>query len=127
MRLAILAATAAAVLAPAAAHAADAATTNDIRCIVVAGAMASSGAKEAEAAGMMTMIYYLGKLDGRTPNLNLEDSVVDQFMDLSPDQIRADAKRCGDELKTRGAALSIIGRHIQERAKTLQPNPAIKN
>lgn len=114
-------------LAPGLAHAADSATTDDLRCLVVSLTMAGMGGKDLQAAGMMASLYYLGRIDGRSPEFDLENGVIDEILAMKPADLKTAASRCGDALKGRGEELSTLGRHIMERAPKLVPNPVIPN
>jgi hypothetical protein len=113
--------------APALAHAEDLATTDDVRCLVVSLAMAGVGGKNVQAAGMMATLYYLGRLDGRAPGLDLENRVIDEVVAMRPADVKATAMRCGETMKSRGEALATVGQHIQARAAKIVPNPVIPN
>lgn len=114
-------------VAPGLAHAEDRATTDDVRCLVVSLVIAGSGQQGAQAAGMAASLYYIGRLDGRTPDLDLENRMIDEIGAMKPQDIKAEGARCGGLLKSRGQAIQAIGQRITERAAKTVPNPAVPN
>jgi hypothetical protein len=108
------------------ARAADDLTRDDLRCAIVALSIAGSG-KEAQTVGMMSMFYYLGRLDGRTPDLDLENRLIDEIAVMKPADLKAAAQRCGAFLVVRGQKLQEVGKRLQERAGKTPPNPAVLN
>jgi hypothetical protein len=107
------AALAGALAAPAAAQ--DATTTADVRCAVAAVALAGSAGSNATLQQQATMaaLYFIGKLDGRTPNLDLEASIRAEMTKMSQPDMAAEAQRCGQQLMSRGQALQTIGEHFK--------------
>jgi hypothetical protein len=87
------------VQAPAAAPAAAAPSgdpaTNDMRCIVVAGALLQSDDEQMRSLGRANLFYYLGRLQGRGDVANLDARIVDQAAKMSAADIGAEAKSCG--------------------------------
>ncbi|HEX5377903.1 MAG TPA: hypothetical protein VFW47_04985 [Phenylobacterium sp.] len=115
------------VAAPTLAHAEDPATTDDVRCLVMSLAMAGTNDKDFSEAGMMATLYYLGRLDGRTPGLDLENRVIDEVGAMTPADVKNTAKRCGETLKGRGEDMTTLGQHFAARAAKIVPNPVIPN
>jgi hypothetical protein len=113
--------------APTLARAEDQATTDDVRCLVVSLAMAGNSGANVQAAGMMATLYYLGRLDGRAPGLDLENRVIDEVTAMKPADVKDTAKRCGETMKGRGEDLTTLGQHIAARAAKIVPNPVIPN
>ncbi len=58
--------------------AADQRTMSDIRCIVVAMKMSARAGSAKQASATMITLYYLGRLDGRTPGLNVEGLIANE-------------------------------------------------
>jgi hypothetical protein len=105
----------AAVLAAAAtgARAADPAPAPDLRCLAVASVLASNSDPNVKNAGVMAALYYLGKLDGRDPGLDLETRLRQEVTQLSPQEIQSETLRCGAELAARGKTMNEIGLRLQ--------------
>src|SRR5579871_2099355 len=82
------------------------ATGADLRCVVAFSALVNNPTyREAAASGIF---YYLGRLEGRDPNLDLGKSLrqVRGAMQLSG--IEGEARRCGAELKAKNEALKAM-------------------
>lgn len=91
------------------------ATTDDVRCFIVAIQMAGSDQPDIQQSGLMGQLYWLGKLDGRTPGLNFEDRVMTELPKMTGDLFRTELARCTAELSQRGQAEAEMGRDIQKR------------
>ncbi|HEX3674304.1 MAG TPA: hypothetical protein VHU87_08540 [Rhizomicrobium sp.] len=95
----------------------EVATEADVRCVLVAINMANSGNPSLVTAGTMANMYFMGRLDARTPDLDLETRLIDDLHKLSQDDIRAEATRCGAILITRGAAMKSMGEDMIRKAQ----------
>lgn len=58
------------------------------------------------AAGVM---YYLGRLEGRTPGVEWLSRLAEYLETAQVAELQGQAQRCGEELKERGTALSTWG------------------
>jgi hypothetical protein len=94
-------------------RAADDPGASDIHCLTVASILASNADPKIQNAGVMASLYFLGKLDGRTPTLDLESRLKDELLKYNPQDLQADATRCGGELAVRGKAISDIGARLK--------------
>ncbi len=99
-----------------AAAADDPEVTRDVQCLAVNAYLASKDDASLKMAGLMASLYYLGRLDGRDPDADLNRRLTDEVMKLKPDDIAVLAKSCGETLADRGKALKAAGQHLQERA-----------
>ena len=105
-------------------------TTDDVRCFIVAIQMAGSEQPDLHESGLMGQLYWMGKLDGRTPGLNFEDRVMAELPRMTGDFFRVELTRCTAELSKRGLAEAEMGRDIQKRGAdnqapaSLPPAPA---
>jgi hypothetical protein len=108
----LAAATALAAAAPVRA-AEDTGAASDFRCMVAAIALYQSTNPQVKDAGMMASLYYLGRLDGRTPNVDLEAGLKQQFERMSAQELQAEAVRCGGALQARGKAVTEIGARLK--------------
>jgi hypothetical protein len=96
-----------------AARAADPAPAADVRCLAVASFLAGNADPKVQNAGVLAALYYLGKLDGREPGMDLEARLKEVAMQLSPKDIQSEAVRCGAELGARGKTMNEIGLRLQ--------------
>lgn len=98
----------------------------DLRCAVIGLAIAGMGAGDNQQmqAGTLIALYYIGRLEGRVPGLDLEESIFAVSQNLSPAQIDAERLRCAGEVQAMGETMTDIGRNLQRRGGGAQPAPA---
>lgn len=98
--------------------------TNDLHCLMVYMQVSGSSDAKLQTAGTIGTIYFLGKLDGRIPGLDLEGRIITEAPKLPLAAFQAEAARCGTELKTRGQAETAMGKDLQQRGvKMFQKSP----
>ena len=90
-------------------------TDNDVECVAIGLSMAASQDALMRSSGGMVALYYLGRLDGRTPDLELEDRLKSAVNTLGPNEFRLAATRCSEGLKARGESLTAIGKDLQQK------------
>ena len=95
------------------------ATAADIRCLITSLSLGNSNNDTIKTAGFLASLYYLGRLDGATPNLDLEARMIAEIDKMTPEQLRSEAARCGGAMQTRASAFSDIGNHLLERGQKL--------
>ena len=86
----------------------------DLRCL--AGMAVALGNAEGDTANALNlgMIYYLGKIDGRTPDFDVEDGIRRLLVDdPSGSSLAGELGRCGTELQKRGKDMIAIGEALQ--------------
>ena len=59
--------------------------------------------------------YYIGRLDGRMPKLDIEKLVIDETSKMTEEDYASEAKRCGDSLAQEGQKVTKIGQDLIER------------
>ncbi|HEY1416064.1 MAG TPA: hypothetical protein VGF42_09305 [Caulobacteraceae bacterium] len=89
-------------------------TTDDVRCLALAAALTANPSIDAneKSASQAVGIYYLGRLDGRTPGLDIKSRLIEQAKlmgAMSVDAIKAQAQVCGAAFGARGRALEELG------------------
>ena len=101
---------------PIAARADDAATeeatVKDVRCLLTSMYTSQLNDAKFRAAGMVSALYWMGKIDGRAPDLDLEASLLKEIKALKPDELREEAMRCGTEMRERSAKMKKIGEDL---------------
>jgi hypothetical protein len=121
-------------LGPAAAPAAPAVKPNpDLTCMLVANGLGrnSKEAKQREMASLM-MIFYLGRVDRATPNLNLGPALqaqgqLAQATQGQPAQVQAQVQNCVNKFNGRMNALGALTRPPGAAAPVTPPaTPAPK-
>ena len=84
-------------------------TKMDVRCVVAALKLgASSNGEEKYRAGLL-MLYYIGRLDGRSPGLPLERLLEREKNSMSSDDLAAETRRCGESFASKGKEIQRIG------------------
>jgi hypothetical protein len=96
-------------------------TEDDVRCVVLSLEMVTSSDDAVKNAGALVAMYYLGRLDGRTPDVNLEDKIKAEIGAMTPDVVQATAARCSMTLRARGLALTQMGKDIQQNGEAPAP------
>jgi hypothetical protein len=112
-------------LSSAQARAQDAETIADVRCFI-AGVLivARTSDPTQRSAGMMLSLYYIGRLDGRVPKLDLEELVIKEVSTMTTFDFSSEAKRCGASLTDRGQEITQIGNDMVERGKNMSSEQA---
>ncbi len=102
---------------PTAAWAAPAAEENakDMRCLIVASELADSKDKETETAGLIASQYFLGRIDGRSPGIDLEPLLIQEAEKLTDAERPALLTACGKQIEDRGRYLEAVGKRIEAR------------
>ena len=96
----------------------DSPLTPDLRCLTISFRLAGSDEAQIRQAGLIAGYYYLGKVDGSAPALDLETAIHDSDLTLSDPQFAAaEARRCGAELQARGREIIEIGNRLSERER----------
>lgn len=98
---------------PAVAQVDDAAARRDLRCVLVVGIIGgqvqASGSDSAKQGMMAGIGYYLGRLKGRDPAINLTARLTAEARGLKIGDLQPEALRCGEELKQFGRESQEVG------------------
>lgn len=89
-------------------------SAGDVRCLLAAVTMMTSPNNTIRAAAATSALYYLGRLDGREPGVDLEKLLSEESHRMSPDDLAAESKRCGQELSARARVVSSIGQRLEK-------------
>lgn len=94
------------------AQAQTAETKADIRCIAT---LASVGAEDPDAMPAVTIavMFFMGRIDGRQPNLDLTAALAVEAASLEGQDLQREAERCGRIIVEKGEALKRIGAQLQ--------------
>jgi hypothetical protein len=100
---------------------------SDLRCMVamsfalatIDATIEKDGAKadEEERSGIVALImYYVGKIDGRTPGFDYAGQVTRlvQTPGYTETGLRDDLTRCGDDAQERGRTLMELGKQLED-------------
>lgn len=97
----------------------------DIRCVVVGMRLSGMASSPDQSRGILLTLYYMGRLDGRVPQLDIEDLLIEESSKMTNSDYAAEAKRCGAGLAEKGQQITKVGTDLIERGKkTVQPIPA---
>jgi len=91
--------------------------TADVRCVIVALSLASSTDPQTKAIATAAGLYFVGRLRGRAPDLDMEAAIVKQASAFTGNDLRVERQRCGGELVAEGGRLKVIGDDLAARAK----------
>lgn len=116
-RFSIILCVAAGLLLPASAVAGDDATAQDIRCFMIAAQQAASENTETRSTGINATLYWLGRLDGRTPGLDLEKQIMAELPSLTGAMMQSETERCRGILGQRGQALITLGQAMIKKGE----------
>lgn len=92
-------------------------TTADAECMVVGAQLSASSDPQQKVPGQMILMYYLGRIDGRSPNTDLRSLLKNETQKMSTSKLQSAASRCGKEFSARGEAIVQIGKSLAKPAK----------
>lgn len=84
----------------------------DMRCLILATHLSTSDKPEQKTAGQMAAQYYLGRIDGRSPNVNLETLLREQASSMKPEERQSILSACGNEIMARSKQVQEIGQRV---------------
>lgn len=105
------------------ARAADPQTIADVRCALVGFRIGQAADSAVRSSGIMLALYYLGRLDGRDPKLDVEKLIIEQVKTMTNADYSSEAVRCGNSLTTKGQQITRIGRDLIKRGQETQKVP----
>lgn len=83
----------------------------DTRCAMLGLSMAgaANATDEQRQAGAMLSLYFVGKMYGASPGIDLRAAINQQASSLTPELMQSESRRCGEEFRTLGQTLSSLG------------------
>jgi hypothetical protein len=99
-------------LVPLQAMAQDADTVADVRCVAVGIRYAELPDSREKSTGLLMALYFIGRLDGRDPKLDLQALLAQQLSKMTAADFAAEATRCGNSLTTKGAQITRLGQDL---------------
>lgn len=122
-KVGVLAATSlCAVFGPTASAQAPDPTLSDLKCMLSSAALVSQTTDaQQQSALQAAALYYIGVIDGRTPNLDLVSFVEANRAELESMNLGAEAIRCGAHLVTRGNVLQEAGEVLRRNESAHKP------
>lgn len=91
------------------------ATIADVRCVVVGMQIFDSDNSAQQATGMSLSLYYIGRLNGRMPQLDIEKLLVEEANKMTASESASEAKRCGAGISAIAEQISRVGNDFLER------------
>ena len=67
--------------------------TSDVRCLITMAALGQD--KQRQQAALIGAYFFAGRLSARAPGLDLPSAIKAQEAQMSPQQLPAEAQRCG--------------------------------
>ena len=107
-----------------AARAADDANVSDVRCVLVGFVGMQSPDPQTKAIARGAILYFVGRVRARAPNLDLEAAISKQLSLITPQLLQAETQRCGGLLKAEGDKLTTIGMDMSKKAAASSPPAA---
>lgn len=104
-------------LAPILAFAQDADSLADIRCVAVGMHFAEAPDSHQKSTGTLLVLYYMGRLDGRAPSLDIGKLLGEQIDRMTASDYGAEATRCSQNLAQKGAQIKQLGEQMQKHFK----------
>lgn len=92
-------------------------TMADVQCIVVGARLSESADQRQRISGEMLLTYFLGRIDGRSPNADLEAMIGREAQKMTASGFAKAARRCGTEFSARGAEFVRIGKALEQLGK----------
>jgi hypothetical protein len=83
-------------------------TIDDIRCLAAGLRFAALPDSHQKSTGMLMVLYYLGRLDGRNPDLDVEGVLSKEIPKMSAAEYAAEATRCSNNLSAKGQQISHL-------------------
>lgn len=92
-------------------------TIADAQCMVVGARLSASSDPQQRVPGQMILMYYLGRIDGRSPNADLESLIKTETQKMTTSDLQSAASRCGKQFSARGEEIVRIGKSLDNPAK----------
>lgn len=90
-------------------------TRSDLRCVVALTQFAKMESAEIRQAGMTASLYFIGRLDGRVPDLDLEAALERELKTVPPSEYGSLLQSCGAAMQARGVKIIEIGASLAKK------------
>jgi hypothetical protein len=97
------------------------AATSDLRCFVVLSMVSDNGDPKINATITLGRLYFLGRLDGSAPGIDLKTRFRDVATKITPADAKAELARCGPILRARAAVLDDVSRSLSATPAPAKP------
>jgi len=106
-----------------AARSADDENTADVRCVVIAFELSQSPDPQLKSLATTAGLYFVGRLSGRAPELDLEAAMLEQFKAMSVEDRQSEQQRCGAILEGQANRLVVMAHDMQSRVTVDRSTP----
>lgn len=96
---------------------------SDVRCIVVGMSLAGKADPTRQTSGTMLVLYFMGRLDARVPHVDTEKMILSEATLMTPEDLAAEATRCGGALEEKGHQITSIGNKMMDLGRELLRSP----
>ena len=83
--------------------------------MVIGARLSASSDPQEKVPGQMILMYYLGRIDGRSPKTDLRTLLQNETHSMKEADIKSAAARCGKEFAARGEDIVRIGDSLGDR------------
>jgi len=84
-----------------AAPAPDPQTLADARCVVAMGSVIDTPDPKAKQLAVMTLLYFMGRIDGRSPGLDIKTVYDGEAKKMSPQEVKPMVQSCIEQVQQR--------------------------
>jgi hypothetical protein len=95
-------------------HADDAATVADV---VIGAQLSTSTDSNQRTKASLLMIYYLGRIDGRSPDFDLQKYITEESSPRSVADFKSEVLRCSNALAKKGEQMIQVGKYLTQEGK----------
>jgi hypothetical protein len=88
----------------------------DVRCLLLTLGGAGSHDPNVQQGSMLGMLYYLGRINGREPDLDLQAALVAAMKSFRAEDAERESRRCSEAMLESGAELKRLADHLQAQA-----------
>jgi hypothetical protein len=92
------------------------ANLDDVHCLMVYMQMGAVPDPRMQTGGLIGTLYFMGKLDGRAPDLDVESLILAELPKMKDESFRIEAQRCAKELQARGDKETAMGQDLTARS-----------
>ncbi|HZC16614.1 MAG TPA: hypothetical protein VE309_07625 [Caulobacteraceae bacterium] len=86
----------------------------DLRCFVVASVLMNSSDRNQRAAGVIGSLYFMGRLDGRSPGLDWNRRLTAEMAAMSGSDLSAASAACGAIMTAQGYRMGAMSKRVQD-------------
>jgi len=93
----------------------------DVACVFVGMRMSQSPDERTRSVSVGVIMYYIGKLDGQSPHLDLQSRLNVVQAHMTHDVLLSEARRCENQIEARGNAINLMGQGLATAQKPQTP------